>query len=162
MTEQEEKQLNDFFVHVFNKISIWENQALTSTKTRDLSLKELHVLEAVAEQSLSGQDTMAAIADSLAIRASSLTTSVNTLVRKGYLSRIRDEEDRRLVHIALTEKGTEANRLHSEFHRQMIRSASRYLSEAELGILLQSLTQLNHFFADMIQNGKIGTGQPEV
>ncbi|MCI8514513.1 MAG: winged helix DNA-binding protein [Lachnospiraceae bacterium] len=153
MTGQEEKRLNDFFVHVFNKITIWENQALTCTKTKDLSLKELHVLEAVAEHSLSGQDTMAAIADTLSIRASSLTASVNTLVRKGYLSRIHDEEDRRLIHIALTEKGEEANRLHSEFHTQMIRGAVKGLSETELAVLLQSLTQLNHFFTDMIRIG---------
>lgn len=153
MTEQEEKQLNDFFVHIFNKITIWENQALSSTKTKDLSLKELHVLEAVAEQSLSGQNTMAAVADSLSIRASTLTTSVNTLVRKGYLSRVHDEEDRRLIHIALTEKGEEANRLHSEFHTQMIQSAVRCLNEEERNVLLQSLTGLGHFFADMIRKG---------
>jgi DNA-binding MarR family transcriptional regulator len=153
MTKQQEKQLNDFFVHVFNKISIWENQALTRIGAKDLSVKELHVLEAVSEQTQAGQNTMTAIADSLAIRVSSLTTSVGTLVKKGYLSREHDPHDRRLIRIVLTEKGEEANRIHSEFHAQMIHSVGKRLSESELEVLTQSLKFLNHFFTDMIQMG---------
>ncbi len=153
MTIQQEKQLNDFFVHVFNKINLWENQALTRIGAKDLSVKEIHVLAAVSEQAAVGQNTMTAIAGNLAIQVSSLTTAVGTLVKKGYLARVSDAKDRRLIRVVLTEKGEEANRVHTQFHAQMIHAVADRLSDAEMTLLTQSLWQLNHFFTDMIQIG---------
>lgn len=156
MNKQQEKQLNDFFVHVFNKINVWENQTMRRVGAKDLSVKELHVMEAVSELTQAGQNTMSAIAASLSIQVSSLTTSVGTLVRKGYLTREADPADRRVIRILLTEKGEEANRLHNEFHKLMIRGVATRLTEEELEVLTQSLGQLNAFFRDMIEIG----GQP--
>ena len=154
MNKQQEKQLNEFFVHVFNKITIWENQMIRRVGAKDLSVKELHVIEAVSELGQAGQNTMTAIADSLAIQVSSLTTSVNTLVRKGYLARQADAKDRRIIRLVLTEKGEEANRLHSEFHAQMIHSVAEHCTEEEMEVLTQSLGQLNRFFQNMIRIGE--------
>lgn len=150
MTSQQEKQLNDFFVHVFNKINIWENNTLSRNGAKDLSVKELHVIEAVSELCQSGQNTMSIIAERLAIQVSSLTTSVGTLVRKGYLARQADPKDRRIIRIVLTEKGEEANRFHSEFHAHMIRGVAKRCSEEELDVLTQSLDRLGSFFQEMI------------
>lgn len=105
MTKEQEKGLNDFFVHVFNKINIWETQALRRVWARNLSVKEIHVLEAVSEQAQRGQNTMSAVAESLSIQTSTLTAAVRTLVRKGYLTRQPGARDRRQVYIALTPKG---------------------------------------------------------
>ena len=58
MTAQHEERLNDFFVHIFNKILAWEEQALSRVGSRDLSVKELHVLEAVAELTARASNTM--------------------------------------------------------------------------------------------------------
>ena len=47
MNESQREELNYFFVHVFNQILAYEEQALNGMGARDLSVKELHVLEAV-------------------------------------------------------------------------------------------------------------------
>ena len=47
MTESQRDELNYFFVHVFNQILAYEEQALSAMGAQDLSVKELHVLEAV-------------------------------------------------------------------------------------------------------------------
>ena len=83
MNESQREELNYFFVHVFNQILAYEEQALNGMGARDLSVKELHVLEAVGGLTAAGRNTMTQIADALAIRVSTLTTAVNTLVRKG-------------------------------------------------------------------------------
>lgn len=147
MTHQQEERLNDFFVHVFNRILAWEEQALSQVGTRDLSVKELHVLEAVAELAVKEANTMTCVAEQLSVRVSTLTTAVNTLVRKGYLRREGVPGDRRVIRIFLTEKGEEANRLHSQFHARMIEGAASQLTEMELEILLLSLTKLDRFFS---------------
>lgn len=149
MTGEQQSYLNYFFVHVFNKILAWEEQALNKVGAEDLSVKELHVLEAVHDLSRLGQNTMTAVADALNIRVSSLTTAVNTLVRKGYLVRGGEPGDRRVIRITLTEKGGEANRLHSQFHEKMIEGVAQRLGNMELEILTASLRQLDQFFTEM-------------
>lgn len=149
MTDSQEKFLNDFFVHIFNKILALEERALSNTGAADLSVKELHVLEAVSDLTAQGRNTMTAIADALSIRVSSLTAAVNTLVRKGYLERRGEPGDRRVIRIHLTEKGAQANQLHSRFHADLIAGVAQDLTEGELDVLVHSLDQLSRFFARM-------------
>ena len=149
MTDAQEKYLNDFFVHIFNKILAWEEQALSNVGAADLSVKELHVLEAVSDLTAQSRNTMTAIADALTIRVSSLTAAVNTLVRKGYLERRGEPGDRRVIRIRLTEKGEQANQLHSRFHADMIAGVAQGLNEEELDVLVHSLEQLSRFFGSM-------------
>lgn len=149
MTAAQEGYLNQFFVQIFNQILALEEQALNNVGASDLSVKELHVLEAVSIQQEKGSNTMTHVADALSIRVSSLTTAVNTLVRKGYLERQGTPGDRRVIRISLTEKGTQANLLHSRFHQEMIRGIGQRLGEGELDVLVQSLKSLEGFFLDM-------------
>ena len=138
MTGTQEQYFNGFFVHIFNQILALEEQALSKVGASDLSVKELHVLEAVSNLVAAGRNTMTNVADELAIRVSSLTTAVNTLVR-----------DRRVIQLRLTEKGQQANQLHSRFHHEMIQSIGARLSEPELAVLVQSLKSLEGFFGDI-------------
>lgn len=154
MTAQQDAYLNDFFVHVFNKILVWEEQALTKVGAADLSVKELHVLEAVSDLTAQDRNTMTAIAEALSIRVSSLTAAVTTLVRKGYLERGSEPGDRRVIRVHLTEKGEQANRLHSQFHANMIAGVAGQLGDMELEILTASLRQLDQFFTEMIRQGE--------
>ena len=149
MTDAQEKYLNDFFVHIFNKILAWEEQALSNVGAADLSVKELHVLEAVSDLTAQSRNTMTAIADALTIRVSSLTAAVNTLVRKGYLERRGEPGDRRVIRVRMTEKGEQANQLHSRFHADMIAGVAQGLNEEELDVLVHSLKQLSRFFGSM-------------
>lgn len=149
MTQGQRDELNYFFVHVFNQILACEEQALSGTGARDLSVKELHVLEAVGALAAGGRNTMTQVADALAIRVSSLTAAANTLVRKGYLEREGEPGDRRIIRIRLTPKGEAADRLHAQFHARMVDSAAAMLKEAELETLLCSLRQLDRFFHSM-------------
>ncbi len=75
-----------------------------------------------------------------------LTISMNSLVKKGYVMRERSEEDRRVVFIRLTEKGKRAYYHHEAFHREMIEAVVKGLAEDEKEILVTSLTQLKDFF----------------
>lgn len=149
MTQEQRDELNYFFVHVFNQILACEEQALSGTGATDLSVKELHVLEAVGGLTASGRNTMTQVAGALAIRVSSLTAAVNTLVRKGYLERGGEPGDRRVIRIRLTPKGEAADRLHAQFHARMVDSAASRLEEGELETLLHSLRQLDRFFHGM-------------
>ena len=153
MDREQQIQLNTFFVQAFNNILAWEEHALSDACDRKLSVKELHVLEAVADLTARAGNTMSSVAERLSIHVSSLTTAVNTLVRKGYLRRENSSEDRRIIRVFLTGAGERANLLHSKFHDHMIHAATSELNEEELSVLTRALASLNHFFSDIAQKG---------
>ena len=136
------KIINDVLVHLFNEILQLEEEAVITDEYKDISNNDMHIIEAVG---LYGNN-MSTIAARLNITVGSLTTSMNSLVKKGYTRRERSEKDRRVVYIYLTDKGRKAYDHHAEFHRQMVEAAMSELSEEEIQILAHSLKNLSGFF----------------
>ena len=135
--------INDILVNLFNEILKLEEEAIITDEFKDITNNDMHIIEAVG---LSGENTMSVVAKKLGITAGSLTTSVNSLVNKKYVIRQRSEEDRRVVFLKLTEKGKRAYKHHREYHRQMTEAVISRLDEAEVPILIKTLTGLSEFF----------------
>ena len=131
---------------MFDHIMDLEERALHHVGADDLSVRELHVLDAVGERMADGRNTMTGIADGLSIQVSSLTVAVNSLVKKGYVVRERGQEDRRVVYISLSDRGRKAFEHHARFHREMIESLTSDLSEDEMQTLVKALMKLNQWF----------------
>ncbi len=102
----------------------------------------MHIIEAVGL----GGNKMSDIAAKLNITVGSLTTSMNSLVKKGYATRERSEQDRRVVFIHLTLKGRKAYHHHAEFHRKMTDAVLDVLDEKEALVLAKALDSLTLFF----------------
>ena len=113
------KAINDILVHLFNEIWELEEKAIITEEYKDITNNDMHIIEAIG---LGEGNNMSTIAKKLNITVGSLTTSMNSLVKKKYTERIRSEEDRRVVYIRLTEKGIKAYHHHEEFHKKMTSS----------------------------------------
>ncbi|WP_315117108.1 transcriptional regulator, SarA/Rot family [uncultured Clostridium sp.] len=135
--------LNELLVDIFNDILTIEQNALQSGEFKDLSVTEVHTIEAI---SLYNKRTMSEVAMDLKITVGTLTTAINNLVKKGYVERSRSEEDRRIVYINLTKKGKLAYRIHEKFHSNMVKETISGLSKEEEEVLVSSLEKLNKFF----------------
>lgn len=133
--------VNTLLVNSFNKILTLEKDVLKEGPFSELTITELHAIEAIE---LKGK-TMTETAHKLGITVGSLTVTINRLVKKEYVVRSDKEEDRRIVHLMLTKKGKLAWRLHDHFHRHMVRRMLQGLKEDEHQILIQSLESLVHF-----------------
>ena len=149
MTEQHRTAVNDFFVNVFNKILLYEEQSLNRSGCKDISVREMHVLEAVDVLESEQRNSMSHIADRLAISVSALTTSVNALVRKEYLCRESSQVDRRIVYVKLTEKGQQVLEHHKRFHKKMIDGLAQTLNDEEWDTMIRSLEALGTFFEEV-------------
>ena len=66
--------------------------------------------------------------------------------KKGYTTRERSEQDRRVVFIHLTLKGRKAYHHHAEFHRKMTDAVLEVLDEKEALVLAKALDSLALFF----------------
>ncbi len=135
--------INDILVNLFNEILKLEEEAIITDEFKDITNNDMHIIEAVG---LSGENTMSVVAKKLGITAGSLTTSVNNLVNKKYVTRKRSEEDRRVVFLQLTAKGKRAYEHHREYHRQMTEAVINKLDENEVPVLIKTLTGLSEFF----------------
>lgn len=135
--------INDILVNLFNEISKLEEEAIITEEFSDITNNDMHIIEAIG---LSGKNTMSVVAKKLGITAGSLTTAVNGLVNKKYVVRKRSDQDRRVVFLRLTDKGTKAYEHHREYHREMTDAVISRLSEEEIPILLKTLNGLSQFF----------------
>lgn len=126
-----------------------EEKALQASRFSDLSIKEMHTIEAIG---MYERHTSTEVANKLNITVGTLTVAVNALVRKGYVTRIRSEADRRVIQLALTPKGRLLYRLHDKFHRDMVVETLRDMDEQEASALIHALANLHHFLLSRQQS----------
>ena len=136
--------VNEILVNLFREILVVEEKAIINGEFKDITVNDMHIMEAVG---LEGRN-MSAIAKSLGITVGSLTTSMNSLVKKAYVERERSEEDRRVVMIRLTEKGMRAYEQHKNFHDEMTDAVIASIDKDEIPTLANVLQGLIKFFRE--------------
>ena len=151
MKNTTEYVLNKLLVQLFNDILQIEKNAMNNTEFKDLSITEIHTIEAIGKE---GNRTMGEIANDLRITVGTLTTAINRLIKKGYVERKRIEEDRRVVVVYLTESGKKVFDEHTLFHKEMIDKVAKNFEDYELKVLTKALSKVSEFFEDKYQDLK--------
>ncbi|MDH6363639.1 DNA-binding MarR family transcriptional regulator [Enterococcus sp. PF1-24] len=136
------KSVNDYLVSVFNDILTIEESELKKSQFNDLSITEMHTIEAIG---MYYRKTTSEVAKELSITVGTLTIAINRLVKKGYVERIRSEDDRRVVKLSLTKKGKLLYRVHQHFHREMVKNILVNMEADEEKALLKALENLHDF-----------------
>ncbi len=134
--------INELLVDVFNQILSIEGITLKQRGVK-LSMTEVHVLEAIRNCEI---PTMGSVAHKLRVTLGTLTTSINVLVKKNFVSRYRDENDRRKVFLQLSESAIEVLKVHDEFHDEMIVSLFQDLELEKDEVLMKSLENISQYF----------------
>lgn len=142
MVRSTRRSLNELLVNLFNHVMDREAAAVITEEFRDITNNDMHIIEAIG---VDEPKNMSAIAHKLSVTVSTLTTNMNGLEKKGYILRERSQEDKRVVHVTLTDKGKKAFYHHRDFHKSMIRAIIKDLSEEEMEILRSCLVNLNRF-----------------
>ncbi|VEU80086.1 MarR family winged helix-turn-helix transcriptional regulator [Haploplasma axanthum] len=134
--------VNELLVEVFNQILTIEEKILKK-KGVELSMTEIHVLEAIRNVE---PPTMSNVANRLRVTVGTLTTSIHTLVKKNYVIRKRDEYDKRIVLLELTDEAIDVLKIHDNFHDEMIDSVFKELKLDEDEVLIKSLERVSEYF----------------
>ena len=129
--------VNDYLVSVFNDILTIEESELKKSQFNDLSITEMHTKKTSSE-----------VAKELSITVGTLTVAINNLVKKGYVERLRSEDDRRVVKLGLTKKGKLLFRVHQHFHREMVKNILKGMEQEEEQALLRALKNLHDFLQE--------------
>ena len=129
--------LNDVLVNLFRDINDIEEKAITSYEYKDLTNNDMHVINAIG---VGTKKNMSSIAKELSVTVGTLTISMNSLVKKGYVVRCRSTE------------GIKAYEHHKHFHEQMIQGVVDTLTDEELKALVKALTKLTSWFRSFEEN----------
>lgn len=149
MEKSTSRTLDELLVNLFNNVMDIEAEAVITEEFKDISNNDMHIIEAIGNEE---PRRMSVIAKSLNITMGTLTTNMNSLEDKGYITRERSNRDKRVVLVSLTEKGKKAFFHHRDFHKRMIRSIVKDLEEDEMKVLIRCLQNLTKFFGEQNDN----------
>ncbi len=140
------EMINSLLVKVFNQILDIEVLYLRDRGISDISISELHLLEKICSFS---NPTMSEVAQRATLTNGTVTTAVKRLEQKGYLVRKQDDQDRRIMRVNVTTKGLHAERIHHEFHDEMVARVCDDTDTLDNDILIGGLRNLSYFFEEL-------------
>lgn len=158
---------NDFaegLLRIFDNVLLTEEKALSKGYFSNLSIAELHTLEAIGPYEARA---MSETASRLGITTGTLTVAIDRLVRKGYVERYRDSKDRRVVRICLTRQGKLAYRMHAKFHKLLVRRIMDPLAPDDRERLAALVREIDSFIKEQYEkysqeeNARIAEKQTE-
>lgn len=144
--ERNWEELNTYLVSIFNDVLSIEENELKKSQFSDLTITEMHTIDAIG---MYKKKTTTEVARELLVTVGTLTTSINRLVKKGYVERIRSEDDRRVVKLGLTKQGRLVFRIHQHFHHEMVKSAIKDLDADEQEVFLKALVNLYNYLEEI-------------
>ena len=113
---------------------------------------ELLVMLVMSTKDSKGAFTVTEISNLLQVTPAGVTHLINPLEEAGYIERLPDPHDRRIVRIGLTDKGTQtAESLISEVQENLI-GLVNYLGEEDSKTLIHLMSQSIEFFASQSKN----------
>nr|WP_285851220.1 MarR family transcriptional regulator [Sporosarcina aquimarina] len=97
---------------------------------------------------------MSELAQILGLTAGAVTSASDKLIDHGYVTRIRDEKDRRIVYLGITDEGREMLQQLREVGRTKMTEAFSHLTEDQLPMILEIFEQAAGNISNMKGNEK--------
>lgn len=137
-----EEVLLEILSKTYSKIIYNEEKVLKEMMGETLSIKEFHTLEVIYSAMTTKSNTAGTIASRLGITLGTCTTNIDRLIAKGLVHKVKNDNDRRVVYIELTEKGVQIHFKHISLHKKIISNALSKLSMSEKVSLMNTIEKM--------------------
>lgn len=141
-----DQTLNTLLVSLFHDILDIEEKSLITEEFKDISVNDMHVIEAIGMEE---PQASSVVARRLDITMGTLTKAIDGLNDKGYVDRVRSKQDKRVVLLSLTKRGEAAFHHHAMFHRDMIQALISQIDQDEKEVLMKTLENLMNFLKNI-------------
>lgn len=141
--DKDTKKIYDTMRNLFGIVQKLDEEFIKKSEFSDVSRTELHAMTAIGT---GRPKTMTHVANILEINVSTLTTTINKLVKKGYVERLRDDKDRRIVKIKLTARGVLAAEAEENFRASIVKEAVSQVPADKLRYFVSAIDNINRFF----------------
>ena len=136
------------FKEIFEKFSQVESKKNLYKNFKDLTLIEINTILVIGRGEMK---SMSSIAKLLGVSFGTPTVTIDRLIKKKYVERIRDVGDRRLVFIKLSPKGTDAFDSILELKNKMTGKIFGILAAEERTALVRILDKINKELDTMVK-----------
>ncbi|AEY66479.1 MarR family winged helix-turn-helix transcriptional regulator [Clostridium sp. BNL1100] len=139
--------VDELFRKLFDKYNKLESKKFFSKTLDDLTVIEINTIVVIGH----GEEDkkMSEIANTLGVTFGTPTVTVDRLIKKGYVIRRRDKEDRRQVFISLSETGKDVFESIIIIRNILAEKIYGILSEDDRKALINILSSLNSHFDDI-------------
>ncbi|MCJ7449169.1 MAG: MarR family transcriptional regulator [Bacteroidales bacterium] len=114
-------------------------ESISQSDFSDLTQQQFHYLQVIVRMK---NPNLTELAGELGITKPTVTVLVDKLVEKGYVSRVKSDEDRRTMHLHINKKGARINALREVAYNRMAEKIKSGLSETETAIFTELLKKL--------------------
>ncbi len=139
--------VDQLFRKLFDKYYKLESKKFFSKSLEDLTVIEINTILVIGHGSENKK--MSEIANTLGVTFGTPTVTIDRLIRKGYVIRQRDEEDRRQVFISLSETGVSVFEAIVQLRNKLAEKIFGILDIEERKSLIKILSTLNSHFDDI-------------
>ena len=132
--------LEEILCKAYTRVIYYEEKILKALN--GLTLKEFHTIDVIYSTMKNRSNTSSNIAKILGITLGTLTTNIDRLCQKGYVVRAKDEKDKRITIISLTQEGVNLKKKHEMSHKKIVRNAIEKLSSTEKVALINAINKI--------------------
>jgi DNA-binding MarR family transcriptional regulator len=115
------------------------NETLKKYDFMDLTQQQLHYLQVIIRMK---NPTLSELARELSLTRPTVTVLVDKLVEKGYVKRVKSDEDRRSMHLHIDKKGAGIELLRDTAYERLADKINARLNEKEAGTLTGLLRKI--------------------
>jgi len=141
--------VDQLFRKLLDKYNKLESKKFFSKTLEDLTVIEINTILVIGH----GSETkkMSEIANTLGVTFGTPTVTIDRLIKKGYVIRQRDEEDRRQVFISLSESGVNVFKSIVQLRNKIAEKIFGVLDIEERKALIDILSTLNSHFDEVFK-----------
>ncbi len=138
--------VDELFRELFSKLNRLESKKHLYKDFKELTIIEINTIVVVGIEEMK---SMSVIANKLGVTFGTPTVTIDRLIHKGYVNRIRDREDRRQVFIKLSETGEKVYKAVLKIKNDVTEDIFGVLTQEERESLVNILSKVNGNFDDI-------------
>ena len=136
---KEDHVLTDIITILTTEIARIEEKTITKSRFSELTGKQMHYLEVISNLN---NPNLSELATKLNLSKPSITAIIEKFEEKGFIRKVKSDEDRRVSHIHMAEEGKEIEKVHRKIHMRISNMFTSKLTKNELKSLINLLSKI--------------------
>lgn len=146
------KELIDRYVSLSFQVHKKGEALIKGQISEELTNDQHYILRYISQTK---ECTSSELADAFEVNKSAITAIINRMADRGLIERTRDQNDRRVVYLTLSEEGNTLYQSCQEKIEQLVRSIITQFDEAEISQFIHTYEKASAYFRED-ETGRIG------
>ncbi len=141
-------EFEEIILESYHAVMRAEAALLRQTEGLNITASEMNIIGRIGR---SGAPTISEIGEGLSISTPSVTDAVNRMVKKGIVTKAKDERDARIVRVRLTREGQRLYSYQKYYLRSTVRAIAEVFTDEELVLLRKAVLRMNDVFKRILE-----------